>query len=246
MKEEAMVISHLGLGDMIGFSPAIRHFCERYKEVYIFSKEKNLKNVFGMYEDLDNLNIISIHDNKDEVSETFFYVQKMSDSCDIITSGIYNSDRSPFEELPDNFYKDVNLPLNVYETKFNLPKRIIDDTSLSFLLNDIDYNFIVGTSSTNNIDDKIISFIDNDYLIINPFKNHYVLGDDKYELAQKFINLPIFDYVNVIKNAREIHLIDSAFCLLCKFVSSEKTKKIVYNESGYTLSKNFFHGWQIR
>lgn len=84
---EAVILSHLGMGDMIGISPAVRHYCKKYKEVYIFTKERNSKNVFAMYDDISNLNIITItDDHTSEFEQVNFYLNELDERCDIIRS----------------------------------------------------------------------------------------------------------------------------------------------------------------
>lgn len=247
-KNNAIILSHLGMGDMLGFIPAIRKFCNDYDQVFIFSKEKNKLNVFEMYEDVDNLNIIVLDDNENEFQQVDTYLSslfKEIGKCDIIKTGLYLGNHNKFEDLPDNFYLDADLPLTTYQKYFKLPSRLTSNTLLSKLLDGIDYNFMVGNSSTLDINDKILEKISNNYLIINPHLNVYEKNHEHYELSQTFLDLKMFDYVNVIKNAKEVHLIDSSFSLLSKFVSSKKSKKFLYNKSGYKLSSGFFSGWEI-
>jgi hypothetical protein len=103
----------------------------------------------------------------------------------------------------------------------------------------------MGTSSTKDVTDEIVESIEDDFLVISPSKNVYDEDDDRYQLAEKFLNLPLLDYVNVIKNAKGVYLIDSSFSLLSKFVASKDSKKVLYNKSGYELSPNFFSDWEI-
>lgn len=163
----------------------------------------------------------------------------------LLGPGLYKQGRSAFKNLPDNFYNDFGLDYSVYEEEFNLPSEIINDDTYSSLLDGIDYNFVMGTSSTKDVTDEIVESIEDDFLVISPSKNVYDEDDDRYQLAEKFLNLPLLDYVNVIKNAKGVYLIDSSFSLLSKFVASEDSKKILYNKSGYELSPNFFSGWEI-
>ena len=244
--DEAVILSHLGMGDMIGISPAVRHYCKKYKEVYIFTKERNSKNVFAMYDDVSNLNIITITDDyTSEFEQVNFYLNELDDKCDIIRSGLYKQGRSAFKNLPDNFYNDFGLDYSVYEEEFDIPSEVANNETYSSLLDGIEYNFVMGTSSTKDVTDEIVESIEDDFLVISPSKNVYDEDDDRYQLVEKFLNLPLLDYTNIIKNAKGIYLIDSSFSLLSKFVASKNSKKVLYNRSGYNLSMQFFNGWEI-
>ena len=243
---DLVILSHLGMGDMIGISPAVRYFCKKYREVYIFTKERNSKNVFAMYDDVDNLNIISIdNDSSLESQQINFYLNQIKSDFDLISSGLYKKDRAEFTNLPDNFYDDLGLEYSVYDEEFNLPSKVLKDNTYLDLLDGIDYNFVVGTSSTKNITEEILESIKDDNFIVSPSKNVYSVNDSRYQLAEKFLNLPLFDYTNVIKNAKGLYLIDSSFSVFSKFIASKNSKKVLFSRSGYKASKQFFDGWEI-
>lgn len=243
---DLVILSHLGMGDMIALSPAVRYFCKKYKEVYIFSKERNTKNIFSLYDDVDNLNIISIdNDSSLESQQINFYLNQIKSDFDLISSGLYKKDRAEFTNLPDNFYDDLGLEYSVYDEEFNLPSKVLKDNTYLDLLDGIDYNFVVGTSSTKNITEEILESIKDDNFIVSPSKNVYSVDDSRYQLAEKFLNLPLFDYTNVIKNAKGLYLIDSSFSALSKFIASKNSKKVLFSRSGYKASKKFFDGWEI-
>ena len=92
----------------------------------------------------------------------------------------------------------------------------------------------------------MLPFVESNLLLIDPSINHYKEGHEYYDKAQQFLNLPILEYVPLIKNAEEVHVTDSAFCSLAKFSPTKTQKGFVYNKSGYSLSKTFFKGWEIR
>ena len=244
--KDLVILSHLGMGDMIGISPAVRHYCKKYNEVYIFSKERYSKNLFSLYDDVANLNIISIdNDSTSESQQINFYLNQLESDFDLISSGIYKEDRAEFTNLPDNFYDDLGLEYSVYEKEFDLPRKVLEDNSLLDLLDGVEYNFVVGTSSTKDITEEILESIEDNLFIVNPSKNLYSEEDSRYQLAEKFLNLPLFDYTNIIKNAKGVYLIDSSFSLLSKFVASKDSKKVLFSRSGYKASKQFFDGWEI-
>ena len=207
---------------------------------------KNSKNVFSLYDDVPNLNIITIdNDSTLELQQINFYLNELGSNLDLISSGLYKKERSDFTNFPDNFYDDFDLDYSVYREEFNLPSKILEDKRYLDLLDDVDYNFIVGTSSTKDITEEILESIEDNFFIVNPSKNVYSEEDTRYQLAEKFLNLPLFDYANIIKNAKGVYLIDSSFSLLSKFVASKNSKKVLYNRSGYDLSSNFFSDWEV-
>ena len=246
--KDLVILSHLGIGDMIGIHPIVRYNCEKYSNVYIFCKNMNLKNARGMYEDLTNLKIIAIDYNFDtskEVDIVWRIIKDMNLQESIfLKSGIYKNS-SNYTNLPDNFYMDFGMDLSIYDNYFKLPEdKLVQYEELY----DKNLFFINGKSSTKNIDSEIMSRLGdtNNYFLVNPNHNLYDKSHTNYELANTFIGLPMLDYVNIIRRSKEIHVIDSAFSLLSKFVSLENSKKYIYNRSGYSLSTNFFKGWEIR
>jgi hypothetical protein len=243
-----VILSHLGMGDMIGVIPAVRYFCSLYSTVYIFSKESSIRNVKTMYSDLHNLKIISIDSNLNPSREVAVVEKTVSDlnipECKILRSGIYKNSNN-YQNLPDNFYLDLGVDFSVYDSYFKLPEEQLKD--YSYLLEGKDFYFVNGTSSTKNIDGEILSKLDiGNNILINPNNNLYTKENVNWDLAEKFVGLPLFDYVTTIRKAKEIHVIDSAFSLLSKFVSIDSTRKYIYNRSGYTLSPSFFRGWEVR
>jgi spore maturation protein SpmB len=84
------------------------------------------------------------------------------------------------------------------------------------------------TKSSNNeinLNDLINKYINNDsYLIICANKNIYSEDNIKYNIADKFVNIKIQYYIDVIKNSKEIHVIDS--CFSCIVYPLNKTNRL--------------------
>ena len=51
----------------------------------------------------------------------------------------------------------------------------------------------------------------NDYIIICADFNAYNTTDINYNLAAKYVNIPVVYYIDIIKNAERIHIVDSCF-----------------------------------
>lgn len=72
---------------------------------------------------------------------------------------------------------------------------------------------------------------DNKYIIICANENVYNENQTYFEIANKFVNIPIQNYIDIIKNACEIFVIDSCFsCIVhpLSVLNKLNTKKIEY------------------
>ena len=116
-----------------------------------------------------------------------------------------------------DFYYDIGLDLSIYYNYFN-----IESTKLSneYYENIKNYNIIfLHTKSSNkeiNLSNIVDKFINNEEtIIICANKNMYNINNSKYELANKYINLFIAYYIDIILNSYEIHVVDSCFsCII--------------------------------
>ena len=119
-----------------------------------------------------------------------------------------------------DFYYNIGLDLSIYYNYF-----IIDSCqeSKDYFEHIKNYNIIfLHTKSSNkeiflnNIIDKYIN--KEDTIIICANKNVYENNNNnntKYELANKYINILVANYIDIIYNALEIHVINSCFsCII--------------------------------
>ena len=71
------------------------------------------------------------------------------------------------------------------------------------------------------------------YIIICPNKNLYDKTHANYELAEKYIMLRVADYIDIIKKAEEIHVVNSCFsCMVYPLLLAKKlsaSKCIIYD-----------------
>lgn len=239
--ENLIILHHLGMGDMLSISPAVRYFAKKYKQVYIFCKKNYFDNTMNLYYDVENINIVQIDSEETDIPN---FIKNFWEKFDIVKAGIFNPDRQNFVNLPDNFYIDLNLPLSTYDEEFYLPENVIDNTVFDKIKNQ-DYVFVSGSTSIKDYNNEILSKIKTDKLILNPSINCYNKGHKYYEIAELVIDLPLFDYVNIMKYAKEIHVVGHLFSILGKFVCSNDTIKVIHNLSKINLSNNFWINWKI-
>ena len=131
------------------------------------------------------------------------------------------------------FYQDMNLDFRIYSEYFD-----INSTEKSIALyeqiKDLNIIFCHTQSSTKTISlpENIKTYInDNKYIIICANENIYNKNHSHFEVANKFINIPIVEYIDVIKNACEIFAINSCFsCIInpLNILNKLNTDKINY------------------
>lgn len=220
---KAFVLSHLGLGDNITSIGAVRFLSTQYDEVYVVCKNRNKKNIEMFYSDDPDIKIISV-ENDNCISPRLGFnmhkFMKLTEGMELYLCGahLYTKKHSDFKNIPYNFYKDFNLNYDTFWKYFhiNVPNK---SKELYTTVKDYKILFIHNTSSSGIVFDidKIINILNidkNEYLIINPNKNEYEIHDNKYSIANNFVNEPLGHYVDTIINSKYIILSDSSiFCL---------------------------------
>ena len=247
--------SHLGLGDNITNSSAIRFLLQYYDTIYFGVYKKNESNVKLLF--IDKPQVIVYGVDYDE--QNFDILKNIYDTTldDILCSGICNMmlqikefNRKKNDELlkykPDNknytneydhinyFYSDIGLDLSVYYEYFHIPSTEISKNYYESIKN-YKIIFIHSTFSGGevNIDSNLYNkYIDNnEYIIIHADKNIYNpdTHSEKYTIANQYVYLPLQHYIDIILNAIEIYISDSAFsCIVhpLQILNKLKAEKI--------------------
>jgi hypothetical protein len=104
--------------------------------------------------------------------------------------------------------------------------------SLSLFENIKLYNIVfLHTQASNkeiDLDSIVKTYNDNDkYIIICANKNVYQKNHKYYEISQLYVNIYISYYIDIIKNAKSIYVIDS--CFSCIVYPLLKTNRLVAN-----------------
>jgi hypothetical protein len=249
--KDAFFLSHNGLGDNITCIGAVLFLLKYYKTIYFLCKDYNERNVKLLFH---NKSVITVSINS---GREFDHCKEIIDSVDknkndVFISGYhktYLSSHITSEALLNytkankynlkydfirEFYNDILLDTCIYVHYFDIKT----EESLSLYLDIADYKIIFlhtqASNKTIDLNNIIEIFINKEnYIVICPNKNIYNKTDLYYELANKYVMLKVADYIDIIKNAEEIHVIDSCFAcmvyplLLAKKLSSSKT--IIYD-----------------
>uniref|UniRef100_A0A6C0J7G1 Uncharacterized protein n=1 Tax=viral metagenome TaxID=1070528 RepID=A0A6C0J7G1_9ZZZZ len=247
----AYILSHNGLGDNITMIGSINFLLLHYTTIYLLCKDNYEPNVKLL---INNPNVTIIPFNhKSELSSCKKIIDNVysKDSTDIFICGIHknylkrkinnpsilnynkNNKYSIKWEHINEFYKDMNLDLSIYYDYFDI---ISTEESITLYENIKELNIIFchtqSSSKTIILPENIQMYInDNKYIIICANENVYNENQTYFEIANKFVNIPIQNYIDIIKNACEIFVIDSCFsCIVhpLSVLNKLNTKKIEY------------------
>lgn len=145
------------------------------------------------------------------------------------------------------FYTNIGLDLSVYYEYFDIPSPSPSPSPTP--ISD-EYKIIFAHTKGSNREIQIPNIIskyinDENAIIICANKNVYPEDHPKYELASQYINIPIAHYIDIIKRATEIHVIDSCFsCIVHPLQQTNRlmaTTVIIYepNKPKQTMHMNF-------
>lgn len=200
------IYQHLGLGDHIITNGLVRSLIKNNLEYTLFCKPNNLNSVKFMYNDLKNLYIKEGYQHDIEN----FLLKINNDK--IIKIGFY-------QELPNYswdeiFYLQHNVPFVNRWDNFKINRNLNSEIELYNKLNPDDYKFALIHNQGSDGVDRI------DYSKINPnLKNIKVCPEYTDN---------IFDYLELIYKAEEIHCVESCFNVLVDSLDVES--KLFYHK----------------
>jgi len=252
----AYLLSHNGLENNITMVGAINFLLQYYGNVYFLCKDTNKENIAAFFPNKP-VHILAFPEAREFV-EPHHAIKKAATNPanDIFVCGFahkhiaqhrrvqnpklleYNPDDKNYTIKPEwqhiqQFYKDTQMDLSVYFEHFDIPST---DTNFQFIQSYPNIIFIHTKSSKGEITidldlDQLLN--NNDTIIICANKNIYTENHPKYEVAKKYVDAPITSYTDVIKNANEIHIVDSCFsCIVYPLQQTNRlkaTKIVIYD-----------------
>ena len=244
--KNALFLGHLGLGDQIWLVGAVQYLSINYDKFYIPCLPHNLKTLSELYVDNPKIKVFTLPMFYDRYHYTVFPTATVRGECMIIPNGFYKTvfrcglfalPRNDVNDIPNCFYRDLNIDPSIRHTYFYLPKSSRSILLYSFL-NDMSYIFVQTKSSDTTT--PIITWNINQILTIDPNVNQYSSDHPWHTLAEKFVNQPFFYYVDLIKHASELHLVNSSFYTLASQISPLDAKvKLCYDRYDGTIISNY-------
>ena len=197
-----LAYTHLGLGDHIVCNGLLNYFSESFDKIYLPVKSRDINNINYLYKDNQKIEVFKI-EHSSEVEDINSFAKKNH----LITLKVGFKKRKPPFNL--SFYDQFGLPYSYSISKFTVPKDIKKEESLYQHLKDIykvkdRYQVVHNQSSYGKVSlhankELPTIFIEKD---TDLYKN-------------------IFLYSKVIKNATEIHCLDSSFLHLVERVETD-------------------------
>ena len=218
-ERKAFLLTHLGLGDNFYHIGMARYLSTIYDEVHIVCKTRNLENLKLVFSDcLDVIKFFTVESDKD-ISPNFGFnmniFKDITKNMDLFLCGSHNLDKDIPIHYPFSFFEEFNISKSVFwdysyiskTPKCELLYNLVKDYKYAFIHNTCSYGEVFKISK---VQDKLNIDIDK-ILVINPNYNIYEKSHHFYELANKFFNYYLSDYITLIENAEYIILSDSSF-----------------------------------
>jgi hypothetical protein len=226
----AYFLSHNGLGDNISNIGAVRYLLKYYDTIFFLCKDIYVKNVCKLFNGLPVV-IVPI-DSKNEFADCFRIINNSKDS-DRFISGCHKSYlsfriRSPdiLDHVPNHiplqydhiemFYKDIGLDTSIYIHYFDI-ESTEESVTMYDKIKDLHIVFLhtKGSNRTICVDETVQMYKDQlNYIIICANDTVYPIDHPYYTISKKYVNIPIVDYIDVIKHASIIEVIDSCFACI--------------------------------
>ena len=230
----ALVISHLGLGDHIGLIGAVRYIAAQHDETIVVCKRQNAANVASFFADNPAIKLWIVdspyltHPPGNSAGEVVSFDPNMFAS--VYRSGCYTYPRNAFDDLPKNFYRDMNIDPEVRHMYFHVPVTQ-EAQDMYERVKDIPYIFVQQSSSSHST--PLVTWDIDKMLTIDPNTNLYSDGHPWHELAQRFVNQKFIHYTLLLQNAKEVHTVDSSFyCMACYLPLKADVKRCYSRETG--------------
>ena len=251
----AYFVSHNGLGDNITNIGAVNFLLQYYETIHFLCKDIYAKNVEYLFSKKPV--VVVLFDSHNEFSEIKRILGDVSKNADIFVSGTHKhyiqkrithpqlllykqSDKNytvEFDHIRE-FYYDIGLDLSIYYDYFDIEST---ETSEAYYhdLKELKIIFIHSKASNREVtyDDVYEKYKNNkEYIMICANKNMYEIGHQYYEIAAKYVNIYVALYIDIIKQAEFLYMVDS--CFSCIVYPMTKTNRIDNNKFNLYIRKS--------
>lgn len=221
-KRRAFVLHHLGLGDHLCMVGAVRYIALQHDETVVVCKKTNVKNVASFFADDPSIKL-------ELVDGSFAY--DASGYTNVYLSGEHARIWDNSKDFPMCFYDHMAMDRSIRFTYFHVPET----PAARALVPDIPYMFVHQTFAGNGggVIRSMITWDINAVLTLDPNINVYPEGHPWHALAQSVVNHPFLDYTEIIRHAKEVHVVNSSFyCLAAHLDLDASVARCYLRETG--------------
>jgi hypothetical protein len=226
-KKEGILLFHQGWTDIINCLALINYYCNIYDKIYLIIREEskelinfytnNITNLCIFYEELQNIDSNNIHiANK--------YTNVNFQNTDFLVNGMYDFCRK------DNYINKFKSIDGCFV------KRFYESYDIPYITRINKFEFNRNYKLEEEIYQNFINLYGNDYILY-----HEII--ENYDKDKKIVNLNgisnfFFDFIKILENAIEIHLLDSVwgsfvYQLDAKYNLFKNKKIFLYAKRGY-------------
>ena len=253
--KSAFFLGHNGLGDNITNTGAVSFLLQFYDTIYFLCKDKYADNVKLLFtgkrvvvvpfmsrcERQHCAHIMSLVDK--ETHDIFIsgfchtsYLKSHITEPALLSYKQHNKYELKFKHIVD-FYNDIGLDSAVYVDHFDIASN---ELTQKFYEHIKQYKIIFlhtqGSNRSIDITPIVEKYKNNsDYIMICANKNVYDNPHPFYAIAESFSKFKVAQYIDIIKHADIIHVIDSCFsCIVYPLLLSKKispSECVIYDAS---------------
>jgi hypothetical protein len=235
MRKVLFILPHQGLGDLLICNGIFREAAKERKLVLIAVKKSNARQVKVMLQDVTNIRLLSFPDHfESRISLLASFVSQLN--FDILKLGHYGSNFIPDGvRFDQSFYNQAGVSHELRWDGFFIPRDIKKELLLySILVCDQPYAFLHEDRTRGMVINR--DLISSDCIIVEPLP--------------KGSEFTVFDYLTIIENASEIHVIESSFAHLIesvgiqgKKIAHRYTRPLVMND--FRQTPTYRNKWRV-
>jgi len=247
---KALVYTHLGLGDMFLINGAVNYLTTLYNEVHLVCKKQNKDVMEDMYSDNPSVKLLIMNGEQDMAPWPSKAQSYINEGFDIKSGGEFSMKLlKKIYDYPNSYYDDMNIDRSVRKSYFHVPRR---PQSKKLFKAFKGRPYIVVHQQYSNGEIPIVYKLLKEgetRLIINLNKNVVDLAKDPegHAIAESYVNRKLFtDYVDLLENAEELHLLDSSiYCFTIHLDLSKVKRKVSYLRPASTIMPDGFNQFEI-
>lgn len=214
--KKGLFYTHQGWTDIINCLPLINYYSKYYDELLVMVREDS-KNIIDFY--IRNIQNVKAYYVDKRILDTNVILPPEGEGFDILYHGFH-----------DRFRKDDNRG-KFENSELYFVKRFYECYGIDFSQKVESFNLERDFELENEKYEEFISKYGNDYIIYHDDQNtpggetginlDGVLSDKQNKVNINSMTKNVFDFIKIIENAKEVHLVDSIWASVCYLLDAK-------------------------